>query len=325
MPEDLSMLCAPDFSGVSYMYVVEGETQDWSKYQDGFMLLLGTYELEDSDLDMTQVSNLEWSNHDIKSATAINEDTMEITVGDEIFWYAGYASDQNKTPAEPEYGKIRRSLVRGITNAVRRKTGKTDKIPPEQLESEIDSIVTADGMPVAEEHAFGALLTGKYIYGTYQKALTLIPNMGFPYMFLRQYNGTPLAYLSTVPFLYGSNAGTLYAKEIGEYCYLVYDFNSDTWAVGCETTTTSGMSMPNDVLWTNHNICNSYSGNVVHAATTPVTAEESVFEYVEVENFYLIKGDTLNTLIAVIQQITGSLASTPSEAEAALKVYAKTH
>lgn len=157
MQEDLSMLSTSDFSGVSYMYVVEGETQDWAEHEsNGFMQMLGTYELKDSSLDMTQVSNLEWSNHDIKTVTAINPDTMEITVGNEIYWYAGYAADQHR---EPEYGKIRRAIIRGASNAVRRKTGRTDKFPPEQLEYEIDSIVTADGIPNAGDSAysFGAV------------------------------------------------------------------------------------------------------------------------------------------------------------------------
>lgn len=88
---------------------------------------------------------------------------------------APYATDEIYFPssvvAEPEYGKIRRQIVRGIADAIRRKTGGTDKIPPEQMESEIDSIVTADGLPNAESFEFGALDEGdgvEYgITGTY--------------------------------------------------------------------------------------------------------------------------------------------------------------
>lgn len=92
--------------------------------------------------------SLGWSNHDIKTVIAINEDTFELTTGDEIYF------PNSETPAEPEpeYGKIRRAIIRDASNAVRRKTGRTDKFPPEQLEYEIDSIVTADNALVLKDN-----------------------------------------------------------------------------------------------------------------------------------------------------------------------------
>lgn len=94
-----------------------------------------------------------WSNYDIKTAIAVNEDTMEVTTGDEIY----FANCETPAEPEPEYGKIRRQYMRDIGDAIRRKTGKKDKIPTPLLASEIDSIVTADGLPVADDYAFGAI------------------------------------------------------------------------------------------------------------------------------------------------------------------------
>lgn len=89
-----------------------------------------------------------WANYDIKTVIAVNEDTMEITVGDEIYF------PNSETPAEPEpeYGKIKRQHMRDIGDAIRRKTGKKDKIPTPQLASEIDSIVTADNALVLKDN-----------------------------------------------------------------------------------------------------------------------------------------------------------------------------
>lgn len=79
-----------------------------------------------------------WADHDIKTVTAFNEETFELTAGDEIYF------PNSETPAEPEpeYGKIRRQIIRDIADAIRRKTGKKDKIPTPQLASEIDGIPT---------------------------------------------------------------------------------------------------------------------------------------------------------------------------------------
>lgn len=121
MPEDLSILCAPDFSGLSFIYAPEGEDQDWSgSSNNGFTQILGTYDMSDSGLDITQISNLEWSNHNIKNATAINPDTQEITVGDEIYWYAGYASDQPAKPSLPPYLCESSDWYKAVCNEIRR-------------------------------------------------------------------------------------------------------------------------------------------------------------------------------------------------------------
>ena len=116
-------------------------------------------------LPLSEYLAILWSNHDIKTVIEINEDTFELITGDEVYFA------RNDTPAEPEpeYGKIRRQHMRDIGDAIRRKTGKKDKIPTPQLAGEIDSIVTADGMPVAEEAAFGTATSEKeYGYATWK-------------------------------------------------------------------------------------------------------------------------------------------------------------
>lgn len=93
------------------------------------------------------LSDISGSNYDILKITSVNETTGDFET--EIYF------PNSETPAEPEYGKIKRQHMRDIGDAIRRKTGKKDKIPTPQLASEIDSIVTADGLPVAEEYSFG--------------------------------------------------------------------------------------------------------------------------------------------------------------------------
>lgn len=91
--------------------------------------------------------DLLYANHDVKAITSVNEDGTYV-VGDKIFFR------NSETPAEPEpeYGKIRRQHMRDIGDAIRRKTGKKDKIPTPQLASEIDSIVTADNALVLKDN-----------------------------------------------------------------------------------------------------------------------------------------------------------------------------
>ena len=86
------------------------------------------------------------ANHDITVAANFNDEATGWESTDEVYFF------KNDTPAEPEYGKIKKQTLKGIANAIRRKTGKKDKIPTPQLASEIDSIVTADNALVLKDN-----------------------------------------------------------------------------------------------------------------------------------------------------------------------------
>lgn len=115
--------------------------QKWSNSIDdetGFMGFIGNVGSE---------YELVYANHDVKIVTEFDAENMEWwNVGDEIYF------PNSEAPAEPEYGKIRRQHMRDIGDAIRRKTGKKDKIPTPQLASEIDSIVTADNALVLKDN-----------------------------------------------------------------------------------------------------------------------------------------------------------------------------
>lgn len=91
-----------------------------------------------------------WANHDIKIVTGMNDDGTPIFDG--IYFPNSETPSEPDVPEEPEYGKIRRQHMRDIGDAIRRKTGKKDKIPTPLLASEIDSIVTADNALVLKEN-----------------------------------------------------------------------------------------------------------------------------------------------------------------------------
>lgn len=56
-----------------------------------------------------------------------------------------------------EYGKIRKSLLTGIADAIRAKKVTTALFSPEQMAAEIDGIVVGDNLPEAENYSFGKL------------------------------------------------------------------------------------------------------------------------------------------------------------------------
>ena len=119
--------------GAIHVKVDEGTGKGYI-YSDSEWMFYADMTATDADLTVSDSFSLKWSNHDI-----LNADTGEIYFPSSVV-------------AEPEYGKIRRAIIRGASNAVRRKTGRTDKFPPEQLEYEIDSIVTADNALVLKEN-----------------------------------------------------------------------------------------------------------------------------------------------------------------------------
>lgn len=56
-----------------------------------------------------------------------------------------------------EYGKIRKSLLTGIADAIRAKKDTTAIFTPEQMAVEIEGIVTGDDLPNAEDVSFGTV------------------------------------------------------------------------------------------------------------------------------------------------------------------------
>ena len=108
------------------------DTTDYGGYI-GMEGEMGTYRYE-----------LIYANHDVKTVTYMNDAGDEWTVGDEIYF------PNSETPSEPEYGKIKRQIMRDIANAIRGKTGKTDEIKPSQMAGEIDGISGGSSIPSAE-------------------------------------------------------------------------------------------------------------------------------------------------------------------------------
>lgn len=91
-------------------------------------------------LDTPVNYEIKWANHNVTMMTNINDEGTSWESTDEVYFA------RNDTPAEPPlegYGKIKKQTLKGIANAIRRKTGMTAEMLPEQMEALIDGIPTA--------------------------------------------------------------------------------------------------------------------------------------------------------------------------------------
>lgn len=107
----------------------------------------------------------------------------------------------------------------------------------------------------------------------------------------------------------------------------VYQYNpeTDSWDT-LETTTGSDYSIgSNEIIWNDHDIVNSETGETTFTASDPATPEtslETVTGPAERDDTYYVSSDSMNDLIAAAQKITGiNEPMTPSQAAAALKEY----
>ena len=101
-----------------------------------------------------------WSNHDITKGPA--------TATSEIYFYGSEPVDPN-APVEPEepeevYYTISGTRLTGIADQVRRISGVTDELTPEQMETNLTNLEIPEELPDAEEAAFG-VATANEEYG----------------------------------------------------------------------------------------------------------------------------------------------------------------
>jgi hypothetical protein len=109
------------------------------------MLLLGDYTSaltysNQSDSYSVYTTSSGWVNQNYRT---VNFGETEQTVSDE--WYTAFT--KNAVQSVSDLYSIELSTLTGIANAVRAKTGKTDKIPVTSLATEIENITTGKTLP----------------------------------------------------------------------------------------------------------------------------------------------------------------------------------
>lgn len=211
--------------------------------------------------------------------------------------------------------------------------------------------------PDAESTTFGyeyseePIPTGYYYYGSSPIAVLEIPSAptDAPYCTMFMYGATYLNVIYTgTPVVYSSNAGgRIYAASSIDYegvndadmiCYRYrYDttIESPTWELyevyeGHVKNPVFGKVIPrsdetSSVYYNNFPIYQSSKSTEIlqptRAGKVPETINGVVATPVPRDDIYTISGDTLNSLIGKVQQITGGDLRTPSEAASALSQY----
>lgn len=141
-----------------------------------------------------------------------------------------------------EYGKIRKSLLTGIADAIRAKKNTTAIFTPEQMAAEIEGIVIGDDLPTSAEYPAIPIDVVRYC----------------PYIAIMRFksNGSIYAYGSpSEPYVWESDGVKRYELTSGRYKTL---FNPDTkqWGeVDYSSTATYCNLITTEILWANYTIC----------------------------------------------------------------------
>ena len=371
-----------------YRYVVAPTAASgWEQYAESTTQHSGhDFSREDGTIE------IRWCNHDILTATAMNDDgTPEI--GPDLYRksdvnyriYGGWLNSMGNQarrlgnvsgalkPGEME------SVFSGATLETLTVTPTTEAqtftpespcigfsvVTVEAAEKEIEyiEVEVIKEYPDAETTVFGneyvteEVPTGRYFYGAYLKSLddsssgysTSMPPIpeisGYPYVVIQYegYRGLYIAWLTSEP---AYNQGD-------EYAYNIYHPKANIVQLNLSTTngkfvdqektweqawTGTGqfqiISKCNDhssglqyLVWSNYNVMYGAdgSGGLYYSASQPIpqTIGTAVTEPIEHpgDGMYQISGDTLNELVGLVQQLTGTTATTPGGAIDAMNSY----
>ena len=190
---------------------------------------------------------------------------------------------------------------------------------------------TGESYPDAESTTFGCeyvestVLTGRYTYNL-NNGSKLGPITGFPVVYAYQYmdyssiSSKFNVYQTEEPLVYYN--GGLYPPSPCKYIGYSYDSTNDEWTELGSGTVTSYMALTG-FRWANYTIGMRNEEGVFYTGSQaiPETTTGAVAQPLAREDTYTISGNTLNSIGASVQQITGIDATTPAGMAAALQSY----
>lgn len=273
--------------------------------------------------DDGSTSTVVWANHDIKVG-APDDSGENVVATDEIYFAKNDTPAEPEEPVkpEPEYGKIKRQHMRDIGDAIRRKTGKTDKMPPEQMAEAID------GVSVEYPNAANAYLGYEGDTGEFPTGYMLAKQSTNTYRFKKwpetysyqwaywHTQGSTLNFYlvqSELPAWFQNRSNKyLYCDANCNYVVYKYDVTTETWNVyreGVAGSSSSLFALPSmyNWFWTNYDIlCKNDSAYSQLMSSNPEIVPETTTENVEIANTYAANGVEMNSVVLSVKKITGN-------------------
>ena len=206
--------------------------------------------------------------------------------------------------------RIKGDTLTAIADAIRTKTGGTDSLTPEQMQSEIASIeASPDGNAITFGYVNQTVVStapdGKAFYNDVLRP-TIPEDVLAEYPYAYMLNGDSFGAFAVKPYFYSSTSYPSTLKADGKGVTYTYDSESDSWVFQKEYTST--YIIISGFHWANYDIPNgsATATEIYFKGSEPVT--EMVISGnipAEREEAYAIASASLNELGAITQKMAG--------------------